>query len=471
MRCLILTALVASSIALQSCGGQGQSAPRDGTPSTGAAVPRDQGPASEARAKSRRDVGRAWRRTLDVDRRDAATAVAAQPDGKLLVAGETHVSGDKQATWVLARYRRDGTLDPEFGVDGTVVTDYGGDESGVKDILVQGDGRILAVGDWGRTFASLPTEASAIAVARFLADGSPDASFGDGGRAVIRDLDHARELDCLSPSAAALQPDGGVVVAGTVGCGGEAGSMWATVMRLDPAGRLDRSFGGDGSRSFGFGHCASGSAVAVQADGRIVVGGGDGGCYENRSPFRVARFHPNGSFDRSFGRRGRAAVRFEAPVSNLRDLAIDREGRIVLAGNSGTPATFSRRRARWALAVARLRANGRPDDRFGVHGRRATRSSDARGSLIAEAVTLLPGGRIVLAGSSTSPLDGSRLLVAQYQPGGRPDRSFGPRGLRHPRLGREAAAHDVTTDAAGAIVTVGSARRSNADFAVARLHP
>jgi uncharacterized delta-60 repeat protein len=132
---------------------------------------------------------------------DAASSVAAQPDGKLIAAGMAGFGGPNP-TFALARYHSDGSLDTTFGGDGKVTTDFTGKADGALAVAVQSDGKIVAAGLAGFSPRDFDTE---IAIARYNVDGS----FGADGRVTT---DPSRTYD--DANAIALQPDGKIVIAG-----------------------------------------------------------------------------------------------------------------------------------------------------------------------------------------------------------------------------------------------------------------
>ena len=396
-------------------------------------------------------------------REDDAHAVAVQDDGKLVVAGSSSAPDQERVYFVLSRYLPDGRLDPAFGGGGTVVTDLASGDGGAEDVLIMGDGRIVAAGYGGRSF-----EAEGMAVMRYLPDGSPDPSFGGGdGYAMVDDVEHWGH-ECLHANTAALQSDGKLVLGGSVGCGGEAGGVAVAIARLNPDGSLDRSFDADGTQTFGFGRCAFATAVTVQGDGKILVGGGDGGCYEKRGPFRVARLNPDGGFDRGFGRRGRQKVGFVASHAWVEDLTLDPRGRIVLVGSAvGRGAG----RERGTFALARLTRSGAPDPRFGDAGTTWGRLGLPRQAL-AYAGAVLGDGRIAVVGTMAEYTKRSQALISLYRSDGRLDRSFGKGGVRRVRFGgQRESAGAVAVEAAGDLVVAGSARfpGRSSDFGLARV--
>jgi len=131
--------------------------------------------------------------TIDFGGDDFGEAMARQADGRILVAGRSTVAGA-----VVARLRATGVLDPDFGGDGRVTLPGGGS---VGTVLVQPDRRIIVAGN--------ASGSAAMTVTRLKPDGSPDATFGGGGTATV---DFGSLADLLG--GAVLQPDGKIVIAG-----------------------------------------------------------------------------------------------------------------------------------------------------------------------------------------------------------------------------------------------------------------
>src|SRR4051794_14296359 len=183
------------------------------------------------------------RQTTDFGGSDAATAVAVQADGKIVVAGSS------DGNFALARYGVDGTPDASFSGDGLVTTDLGAADDG-QGVAIQADGKIVVAGGSGGNFA----------LARYTAAGSLDTSFsGDG----LQTTDFGA---ADGATAVAVQPDGRIVA------GGSSGGDFA-LARYDTAGGLDTSFSGDGKQTTDFGASDSSSDLAITANGAIVVVG------------------------------------------------------------------------------------------------------------------------------------------------------------------------------------------------------
>jgi uncharacterized delta-60 repeat protein len=121
--------------------------------------------------------GNAGKVTTDFRSADEVRAIALQRDGKIVAAGTTSSGADND--FALARYRTDGSLDPSFGDGGKVITDFFGDSSeAASDVAIQANGRIVVVG----TVRINGTFGSDFLVARYRSDGTLDRSFGDGGK-------------------------------------------------------------------------------------------------------------------------------------------------------------------------------------------------------------------------------------------------------------------------------------------------
>jgi uncharacterized delta-60 repeat protein len=244
------------------------------------------------------------------------TATLIAPNGKILLGG---FSGPEGGNVQVARLNANGKLDTTFGTGGIAGIDFGGDDFG-QALARQADGRIVIAGR--------STAAGAV-VARLRATGVLDPDFGSGGRVTLPGGG--------SLSAVLVQPDRKLVVAGNA-----SGSAMMTVTRLMPNGAPDPSFDGDGTATIDFGLLAELAAgAALQADGKIVVAG----YKQDGEDVAVARLNPNGSPDATFGTAGKATVDFGiATFGNAVALAPSK--RIVVAGQKTGNDDF---------AVARLR--------------------------------------------------------------------------------------------------------------------
>ncbi len=353
-------------------------------------------------------------------------------------------------TGVSRAWAEAGDLDPTFGHKGIVVTPGLG---GIFDIAIQPDGKIVAAGTSTRHPGFPVTN---FTVVRYEADGTLDRSFGTGGIVVTR-------LGKRSSwaRAIALQPDGRIVVAGVYLAPNAVEGEFALV-RYEPNGRLDSGFGEGGKVITSFPSGASGAwGVAVQADGRIVVGGAASAKVNLYTPdFAVARYTTEGTLDASFGDGGLKVTRFPDGSSYGRALVIQPDGRILLAGGA-EPGRF---------ALARYEPDGRLDQSFGSDGRvNEDISGDFEGALD---VTLQPDGMIVAAGGAIAPGGENAFALARYDDVGQLDPRFGGDGDVLTVLPGGGGAAAVTIQPDGKVVVAGEANgdliESSGDFAVGR---
>src|SRR5262245_3374535 len=286
-----------------------------------------------------------------------------------------------------------GDLDPGFGTGGRVTTLFP-NGSYATALAVLPDGGIVAVG--AAAGASMTGE---FAVARYGTDGVLDPGFDADGMvttAIAGGGDEARSV--------AVQPDGRIVVAGT-----DSRRRFAVVRYLSDGG-LDPSFGGDGivrtelttGEDIGY-------DIAIQDDGKIVVVGSAA----TGTRFAIVRYRRTGELDRTFGDHGAVLI---ARGDRARSVALDRDGRIVVAGYNG-----------WGLTVVRLGQDGRLDASFGGDGIVDRIVSQIFGL----AVAVQPNDKIVVAGD----YDIFRTGIARLTRDGGLDPTFGQQGVRRVRFG------------------------------------
>src|SRR5262245_45987210 len=221
-----------------------------------------------------------------------AYAMLVQPDGKIVVAGESATFPFGPTDFVLTRLNPDGSLDTGFGVGGWVRTDFGYYD-GVRAIALQPDGKIVAAGLLGiPCFLCSGSGPPPVAVSRYNPDGGEDGSFGTFGKITTNLLGTVNAL--------AIQSDGGIVLVGrscTANCN-------FAVMRLTADGSVDSHFGGGGRALTDFGAIDEAFSVAIQSDGRIVVAGVSVAPLGGVGSFAIARYDAAGRPDTTFGNDG-----------------------------------------------------------------------------------------------------------------------------------------------------------------------
>src|SRR6266545_965702 len=265
---------------------------------------------------------------------DAARAVALQPDGKLVAAG-------KAGTLIaLTRYNPDGSLDTGFGVGGKVTTSIAAPGSEAYALALQPDGKLVAAGrTWEENQGKIM---SMFALVRYNPNGSRDTSFGSEGLVWWPLYDSSARAFAL-----ALQPDGKL---------GAAGPPNFTLVRYNPDGSLDTSFGVGGRVTTAIESASEAHALALQPDGKLVAAGKGG------NHFALVRYNPNGSLDTSFGSGGVVTTAIGAYGDGAFALALQPNGKLVAAGYA-SPTKFPD-----YFAVVRYNPDGSVDRTFGADG-------------------------------------------------------------------------------------------------------
>jgi uncharacterized delta-60 repeat protein len=237
-----------------------------------------------------------------------------QPDGKLIAAGE--VSNGNRSLAAIVRYLPNGLIDPDFATGGKFVADLLGGTSGgeIRSGLVLPDGKLLFVGISGGY------NASRIVLLRLLPNGTPDPTFGANG---VQQL-----LTAPFPWSSEMipAPGGGFFIVGDY-------QDKFGLVRVTDAGELDTSWGSGGSVTLyvdGNAHIGTGGAVAVQSDGSLIVS------HEHWYGWYVARVLANGQQDAAFGTGGVVNQNLGSYGEGGRSLALQPDGRVLVAGGNST---------------------------------------------------------------------------------------------------------------------------------------
>ena len=263
---------------------------------------------------------------------DQLVAIALQPDGKIVAAGSL-IQNNGQTAFLVARFNPDGSLDQTFGSGGSTATTFNDPSTAANDLALQPDGKIILVGVSGAGFYS---ELNDFALARYNADGSLDQSFGNGGKFKT----HFPGVFNTGSTAGAvvLQADGKLVVAGSYKNEGTPHEF--ALARYNVDGSLDATFGSGGklTTKAGIGD-AFASAVTLQRDGRIVLAGYSEDTQDH--DFALACYSTSGTLDQSFGNGGLVATDFSGSTDDIAyALAVQRDGKLIVGGRTGEYPAF-----------------------------------------------------------------------------------------------------------------------------------
>jgi uncharacterized delta-60 repeat protein len=302
--------------------------------------------------------------TVAVDGTAFGTAVAVQPDGKILVRGRASISHDSNGQeYIVARLNPDGTLDATFGNSGRKraagggLWQYnptaGGERVYDLAVLIDSTGHETGIMVEGQGLGG-PT--AAFAAIKLTPAGQTDTTYGSGGSAVF----NLGVGVSPTPEGMAITPAGGVVMVGEVT--GPAGVIEA----LTPTGQLDTTFNGTGYRVDNFpgtGGTTYFEAVTVQplAGGGydIVVAGRVAGADSGL----VARYTSGGQLDPTFATGG---LFITTVVSEFTSVKVEADGSVALAGRAQY--TDAGGNIYYQIAVGHLFVDGTPDITFGTAG-------------------------------------------------------------------------------------------------------
>lgn len=378
--------------------------------------------------------------TTDFGGFESESDIAIQADGKIVAVGSTQPTntGTPPSDFAVSRYNMDGSLDTSFGINGKVTTDFGAREFAVS-VALQSDGKIV-VGGY-TTFNN-----GNIALARYNANGSLDASFGTSGEL----LTNFTGYNNVQFYDLALQPDNKIVASGEVvarNSNGQLTGIGYFVARFNPNGSFDTTFGTDGKIIDTINSRATPNSILLQSDGKILLGGSANGS-------TVSRLNTDGSLDASFGTNGNAAVTFGGN-EGFGKLLLQPDNKIIAVGSF----TFNRN---VLVSLARFNPNGSLDQSFGNAGKVGTAFDVAANGNNA---ALQTNGKIVVAAAKS----GDAYRLARYNADGALDSSFGTNGI----VNGDTGAIALALQADGKIVIGGDAHiNSNSaspyDFALAR---
>jgi uncharacterized delta-60 repeat protein len=325
-----------------------------------------------------------------------------QDDGKLVAAGL--VWNGTNNDFVVARYNVNGKPDSTFDSDGIQTTDFGGKDEAVA-VLIQAGGKIVVSGNSDNRFA----------IARYNADGTPDNLFSGDGKITIP----VGFADVAQ--SAALQADGKILVAGHSFNDANFDSSRLAIIRVNLNGTTDNTFSGDGILLADVGSSRmQGGFVAVQNDGKIVLGGS---VRRDKYNLLALRYHPDGSVDNSFSGDGFQLYDFGSDEFNISDLVIHDDGKIVAGGYSQTGNSSA-----YSFVLARISPDGSPDSSLSDDGYQRT-SFDA-GTNFARSVAIWTNGTIAVGGQI-----GNHFGIALYKASGVLDSAFGTNGVQKTQIG------------------------------------
>ncbi len=378
-----------------------------------------------------------------------ATSVTLQPDGRIVVAGDSN--NGSNLDMAVVRLLPNGTLDTSFNGTGKVAVTFGGNNDSCRAVVVQSDGKIVIAG----RSAGVSNDGD-FALVRLLPDGTLDTSFNGTGK-VVTGIGAGDE----AIQGMALQGDGKIVVAGRAWNGSNYDYALA---RYNPDGTLDTSFNTTGKVMTAFGSAEdSGQRVVVQADGKILM---VGDTYSGTTPgydIGVVRYNANGSLDTGFGSGGKAVFHLGGSSESGRGLAVQPDGRIVISGISNVSDDHQ------DIALVRLTSAGALDSTFGS-GAGYVITAVGVGADVSNAAALQGDGKILVAGHVFNANED--FAIARYNANGSLDASFRGSAIVTTPIGTgNDYGMNLAVQSNGGILVVGGAQTASGfDFAIARYY-
>ncbi|MCD9187272.1 MAG: hypothetical protein LUM44_12630 [Pyrinomonadaceae bacterium] len=315
---------------------------------------------------------------------DSTFALAIQPDGKIVVAGQSYAAN---LDFAVIRVNTDGSLDTSFDTDGKVTTAISSYEDLGRAVAIQADGKIIIAG-----YSFTGTNYDFVLV-RYNTNGSLDTSFDGDGKAITGVLSSTDQAYAVK-----LQADGKIIAAGYTYNGS---NIDFALVRYNTNGSLDTSFDFDGKVITPVLTSTDQiNALSIQPDGKIVAAGQSrNGTYYD---FALVRYNTNGSLDTSFDTDGKLTTLIAVSSDEVKGVAVQPDGKIVAAGytNPGIGADYN---------LIRYNADGSVDTTYGTAGRVTFDIRGASSDLL-YGMALDSTGRAVAVGDANGLFTIVRLL-------------------------------------------------------------
>lgn len=373
-------------------------------------------------------------------------------------------------------FSQDAQLDPAFGNDGIVVTNFGnnllllGSTDIARDVIIQPDGNIVAVGSTtvSVTGLSLLLGISNFAIARYTTNGALDTTFsGDGlqisGFGLLPDLSNDRA------TSVALQADNNIVV------GGLAGGTNFGLMRFLSNGSLDSSFDGNGKKTTSIGVIDIISHLCIRNTDQKIVAIGTTGPLLGLGDVCLVRYNTNGSEDVSFDTNGIVTTNIGTLLglvpstdTGVSGICLNNNKTLALAATTANPFSIGLANT----AVLQYEDDGSLDTNFGTNGIAIYNIGDilniASSLDTPTAITLTKNNNIIITGTTTAgALTGiTNVFIMKLDATGTLDTTFGVNGVNIVNIGTQItpqlsifsidSARDVVVESDGNIIVSGT---------------
>lgn len=311
-----------------------------------------------------------------------AADIAVQDDGKIVVVGDDGKTNSSAAT---VRYTSEGLLDTTFGNNGIVTQALQSSSGRGKSVAIQTDKKIVIIG----------SDDLSCTVIRFNPSGTLDSSFGSNGRTILNSLRECRKV--------IVQPDGKIAVVGET-----FAPTFISVVRLNANGTIDTAFGTNGVASTGL--TGNGNSIGIDRVNKLVVVGNKAGAVPSGGV--IARFQTNGTLDPGFS--GDGLITIDEIFTGFNDVAVDPYG-----ANTVTVVGEIRSKS----AIHRYDNSGSLDTTFNGTGKIEEFINNRSGTLTS--ISLQSDRKLIISGKA----DNNKIALIRINRNGTFDSGFGENGL------------------------------------------
>lgn len=356
-----------------------------------------------------------------------------QPDDKIIVVGAVkNTQAPFQQDFAVARFNADGTLDNTFGTNGLVVTDMGSDDEIASAVALQGNGKIVVIGNRDTTFSGVFTTSN-YEIIRYNTNGSIDNTFGTNGKII------GVSVDYISSTAnnIAIKDDDRIIVVGTYGFYIDTTSIILRGFTAD--GNFDNTFGTNGisiikNNSKG----NDGNSIILKSDGSFFVVGSARN--SNSEGISISKYTTAGILDSTFAQNG-----FE--ISNLYNGGNDEGECSFLQSNGGIIVGGYESGGSYLGELVRFLPNGKLDSSFATNGKYVFGANEEVNCVLGQF-----NGKIL----SAVNYQGS-FKIQRFDSQGITDLSFGNSGKAYATYGSNyVRALNMAFQSSGKLIVVGS---------------
>ena len=252
---------------------------------------------------------------------DKFESLLIKPDGKILLGGFSFGNSSALIELLLVQLNPDGSPDQEFGKSGILVYDPSLNFKSILSLALQEDGKVV-------TFCRTGLFNDDIEIFRLYPNGTIDSSFATNGNFIFG-LPDRNDI----PYTGVVQKDQKILFCGT-SSQKDTTIGEAILIRLNPNGSFDETFGLNGKVFFNLGLLESASTLVLQPDNKIIVSviGSIMGTYSHKFRFWTLRCHPDGSLDDNFGFDGLIQTPDYGHPLELVHLLLNDDNKIILTG-------------------------------------------------------------------------------------------------------------------------------------------